>query len=364
MAHGFTYKSIRLTMEKLESEDNLKVFLEPADWDEELHASGSVIQLDVSTKSYIDEMAVSGPSAIERSNLPCMCHHSQIFNTTPTNHMCDAGTMLWSISKPAFDPLVNRGNLAAVHKRACFPLYLPAGVNMRDMEKVWHELQFNPAAPVDVPFKIEMFRPAPNGVEALRELARKGQSYLDRVAREQGGRDKFVLGLPNDAREMAPLLARAHGDSARGSLLAPSVGKGGSRPVGSTANLPTEPRSFEDTEEPITSATDQEQEWVRRDAVSPMMASRQANQLFRNVPLPETNAGSSGSESTVAHLEEILPEDQRKIVGDSAGGQITAVRPSPAHHIHSRSGPTGWDNKSLQLIKDMKRSLRDTDKIG
>ncbi|KAI9465433.1 mitochondrial protein Pet127-domain-containing protein [Lactarius psammicola] len=360
------HQSIRLTAEKLASGNTLKVFLEPADWDEELHGPRPVIQLDVTTQSYINEMATSGPSAVERSNMPW--------------------TVLWSISRPVSDPAIIRGNLAAAHKRAFYPFYLPAGVNMRDMEKVWHELQFNPAAPVDVPFKAELFRPAPTGVQVLRQLAHKGRSYLDCVAREQEGRDKLVLGLPNDPREMAPLLAQAHGDPGSGPLSAPSVGDGSSRPASaSAASFPTEPQNFEGTRELVTSsamaeASDQEQERVRRDAVPPIMASRtpgpatvvdvgkQADQLFRTVPPPGTDAESGDfvSESTVARLEEILSEDQRRIVGDrfSAEGQMTPVRPKPAQHIHPRSGAAERKSKSLQLIEDLNRGLRDANKIG
>lgn len=363
-------------MEKFEAEDKLKVFLEPADWDEELRGPRPIIQLDVSTQSYIAEKATSGPSAIERSNLPCMCHRPQFLKSTPANHICDAGTVLWSVSKPAFDSRIIRGNLADARGRAFFPYNLPTGVNLRDMEKVWQELQFNPAAPVDVPFEAEMFRPAPRSAQVLRQLAQKGQIYLDRIAREQGGRDKFVLGLPNDAREMAPLIAHAHGDpSDSGPLSAPSIGEGST----TATSLPTEPQNFEGTKESVTSSTtDQEQEWARRgDAVPPMMtAPRTAgpatvgeqadDQLFQTVPpLPGTNAGSGDfvSESTVVHLEEMLSEDQRRIVGDSAaGGQMTAaVRPRPASHIHPR---TERNSKSLELIKDLERSLRDADEIG
>ena len=45
----------------------MKVFLGPADWDEALHESKPVIQLDVSARSYIGDMAMSGPSAVERA---------------------------------------------------------------------------------------------------------------------------------------------------------------------------------------------------------------------------------------------------------------------------------------------------------
>ncbi|KAH8998517.1 mitochondrial protein Pet127-domain-containing protein [Lactarius akahatsu] len=352
------HQSIRLTAEKSEREDNLKVFLEPADWDEELHGHRPVTQLNVWTKNYISEMAANGPSAVERSNLPW--------------------TVLWSISKPAFDPCIIRGNLAAARNRALHPLILPTGVDIQDMEKVWQELQFNPTAPVDVPFNAELFRPAPRSVQVLRQLAHKGQSYLDAAAREQGGRDKFVLGLPNDAREMAPLLAQAHGDPS-GPLSTPSVSGGSSSPVVNTTSLPAESQNFEGTREPDTSsAIDQEQKAARRDVVPPMMKSRtpglaavvdvgeQADRTFRTVSHPQGANGGSGdfvSESTVAHLEEMLSKD---LVGDyqdraSAGGQMTAVSPKPAHHIRSRSRVAERKSEALQLIRDTKRNLRDAD---
>jgi len=233
-------------------------------------------------------------------------------------------------------------------------------VDMQDMEKVWHELQFNPTAPVDVPFKADLFRPAPKSVQILRQLSRKGQSYVDCAAREQAGRDKFVLGLPNDACEMAPLLAHAHGNLGSGPLLAPNIGEGGSRPVGSTTapDLPIESQYFEGTREPVTSsavaaANAEEQEGAKRDTVPPMMTSRmvdsttanvseQAGQLFPTVPPPGTNAGSGEfvSESTVALLEEMLAEDQRRVVGDTADGQITAVRPRPSSPVRVRQNAT------------------------
>ena len=359
----------------------MKIFLEPADWDKELHEPKPVIQLNVSTKSYIGETATSGPTAVERSKLPCMYHRPNNFSTLPQLITCDIGTVLWSISKSAFDPRIIRGILADVHKRASYPLFLPAGVNIEEMEKVWHDMQFNPAAPVDVPFKTELFRPAPRSVQVLRRLSRKGQNDLDRAVREQEGRDKLVLGLPNDAREMVPLLARAHGDLGSGPLSGPGVGEGSARPDGSTITpgLPAEPQYFEGAREQATSsvmnaAAEQEQEWARGDAVPSTMTSRivgpdtvdvgeQAGQIFQTVPLPGTNAGCSDfvSESTVVHLEEMLSEDQRRIVGDTDDGQLTAVRSRPAHHIFSRSAER--NSKSLRLIEDLKRDLRNADKI-
>lgn len=79
------------------------------------------------------------------------------------------------------------------------------------MEKVWHGLQFNPVEPTEVPFKAELIRSPPKGVNILRQLSRNGRDYLERTMREQQGRPKLVLSLPNDAQQVAPLVALAHG---------------------------------------------------------------------------------------------------------------------------------------------------------
>ena len=79
------------------------------------------------------------------------------------------------------------------------------------MEKFWHELQFNPVAPVEVPFMADMFCRPPENVKGLRRLSRKGRVYLNRSKRKQKGRPPSVRGIPNDAQKVAPLMALAHG---------------------------------------------------------------------------------------------------------------------------------------------------------
>jgi len=78
------------------------------------------------------------------------------------------------------------------------------------MEQFWHELQFNPVAPVKVPFKAELFHPPPKRIRFLRQLAGKGRRRLERSILEQKGRPKLVRGIPNDVQKVAPLLALAH----------------------------------------------------------------------------------------------------------------------------------------------------------
>lgn len=129
-----------------------------------------------------------------------------------THQLCIVGTVLWSVSKSTPDPDVVRKNVASTRKRAAaYPLFLPRGVTLREMEKFWHELQFDPVAPVRVPFKAELFRSPPKNVILLRLLARKGRWRLEHSMHVQKGRPKLVLGIPDDAKNVAPLLALAHG---------------------------------------------------------------------------------------------------------------------------------------------------------
>jgi hypothetical protein len=133
---------------------------------------------------------------------------SAIFST---HQLCIVGTVLWSVSKSTPDPNVVRNNIAGARKRATYPLFRPRGVDLQQMEQFWHELQFNPVAPVEVPFKAELFHPPPKRIRVLRRLAGKGRQRLEHSILKQNGRPKHVLGIPNDAQNVAPLVALAHG---------------------------------------------------------------------------------------------------------------------------------------------------------
>lgn len=200
------HQSIRLTAEKLNCEDRLRVFLEPAEWDDELQGSRPVIQLDVSITHYIGESATDGPTAVERSSLPW--------------------TVLWSLSKSTSNPDVIRKNIDDARNRATYPLYLPRGVALPQMKQFWHELQFNPVAPVEVPFKAELFRLPPRRIRSLRLLAAKGRQCLERSIRQQKGRRKIVLGIPNNVRKVAPLLDLPYRPLPQASLAQTVLGEG------------------------------------------------------------------------------------------------------------------------------------------
>jgi hypothetical protein len=127
-----------------------------------------------------------------------------------THQLCTIGTVLWSISKSTLDTDIIRSNFASARARALHKLSRPEGVALQEMENFWHGLQFNPAAPVEVPFKTALFRTPPRSVKFLRRLAQQGRAYLKHSIREQRDKPKRVLGIPNDAEMVAPLVAQAH----------------------------------------------------------------------------------------------------------------------------------------------------------
>ena len=308
----------------MEREDKLRVFLEPAEWDE-VQGSRPTIQLDVSIKHYIDGNATNNQIAVERSNLPCMSSFPTLSAIFSTHQFRIAGTVLWSVSKSTPDPKVVRENVAGARKRATYPLYLPRGVASGQMEKFWHELQFNPAEPVDVPFKAELFRSPPRTVKFLRHLARKGRWRLEHSIRKQNGRPKHVLGNPNDVREVAPLLALAHGrgrsnldavDNTTTTKLSTKLRRQGrkDRPRRSSSMRLAE--GFEDQDQTTRKARNPQT--AAPTSSHPSQTTVQTTQVH-TVPkakpiAQDTNATGSGNfipETKSVHSEGMLLEDQR-----------------------------------------------------
>lgn len=293
--------------------------------------------------------------------------------------------MLWSVSKSALDPDIVRDRLAAAQKRAFHPFFLPTGVDIQEMEKVWHEMQFNPVAPVEVPFKPEFFRPPPRSVQVLRRLAQKGRNYLEHTIRKQEGKPRFVLGLPNDAQEVASLLALAHGpDSVQSVDRSHSIDADNT----TTTDLSAESRDLEDVQGPVrssdlgwTNVVSENRETAQK-ATAPLEtelqtawpftadASEQPSRITaetpptHSIPPPlalEISVSSDNDfipESTLTHLEEMLSEDQRRIVGaHSSAGQTNR-----AHSMLSR--PAAKSSKSRLMIKHLKDQLRVADMIN
>ncbi|KAF9219174.1 Pet127-domain-containing protein [Gyrodon lividus] len=209
-------RSVRCTVEARERSQQLNVWIEPAEWDEQAEGKPSPItQLDVKVASYLqgEREAVRGPRAVAD----------------------DRGWLLhWTISQSALEPANIRANLEDAQSRQLRALNYPAGIEtMEEMEKRWHGLNFGgktdeeasgilagesgPSDPEIVrgdgpgkervdpharprpqsPFQSREFRPANQGIELLRQLAREGR---DETLREQAeGREKVVWGAAHSS---------------------------------------------------------------------------------------------------------------------------------------------------------------------
>jgi len=351
--YEYPCQSIRLTVEKVRGRDEMRVFIEPAVHDEQLQGPTPVILLVVSAKSYIRKKATSSSYAVEKSKLPW--------------------TICWSISKSALESDTIRTKLTVLRKRSVFRYSLPRRVNIRKMESVWHSLQFNPVAPVEVPFEAKLFRRPSKRVQALRKLSRNGRKYLRRAMRRQKGGPKLVLGRPNDAQEVAPLVALAHGrGSMRGVDRRP---RDKERSDDKTATkLPAEstglrgPDEFSDVIE-ATNVVSEVQETTQKVA-APSIAdiSEQPTPITvtpSDIPFSLETDSSSGDEIIPkgAHLEELLskddcgkPEQLRGLTGQYSSARSMLMG---AHTMHTQPSSRG-----AQQIEPIDKGLEEAfDKI-
>jgi hypothetical protein len=263
-----------------------------------------------------------------------------------THQFCTIGTLLWSVSKSTLDQQLIRKNLVATRERSSFPLFLPTGVSIQEMEKVWHDLQFNPAAPTEVPFKAKLFRPAPRSIQLLRRLSQQGRDYLERAMCEQKDKPKLVWGLPNDAQVIAPLVALAHG--------------------------PTESRGPEDVQGLVGLSDVQTGRSIIAEATNQHASTTTQATSADAVPLAtpsalETNISDGDDhfpDATIAHLEDMLSEDQKRIAEDQAA--FSAIQSRRARSMlscrpYTHPGATERHSKSHQLITHPKRHLREAE---
>lgn len=296
-------------------------------------------------------LVVQEPS---RNRMPLVSHPFKLA-VLSTHQLCTTGTLLWFVSKSALDLNIIRDKLAVARKRSIFPLYLPTGVDdIREMEKVWHELQFNPVAPTEVPFKAEFFRPPSTGIQVLRQLSRNGRNYLERAMRERQGRPKFVLNLPNDTQQIAPLVVLAHGacstQSGGGSDSGPvdnmtttarSAGSGGLKDVQGTV------RALDVGVANVVAEPSKQQTWAINPTTGP-------HAVFLE------GADDSIPEKTLTDLEEIPSEDQKRITEEQdilSAVQSKRVRAMLSHHRVAGRG------KSHQLINHLSWHLREAHTI-
>ncbi|KIK93091.1 hypothetical protein PAXRUDRAFT_534427 [Paxillus rubicundulus Ve08.2h10] len=207
-------RSVRCTFETRERSQQLNVWIEPAEWDEQAEGKPCPIaQLDIQVASFLqgESEAVKGATAVAD----------------------DRGWLLhWRICQSALDAADVRANLGNAQSRQFRVLSFPAGIEtMEEMEERWESLNFGGRRlePMKTPtlqdlvvpaedrvevkgvgkgmetaspdprvqssssaFQSMGFRPANRGIEMLRQLALEGRDETRRKQAE--GREKVVWG--------------------------------------------------------------------------------------------------------------------------------------------------------------------------
>ncbi|KAG6335961.1 hypothetical protein ID866_3114 [Astraeus odoratus] len=189
-------RSVRCTFDKRDQNDQLDIFVEPANWDEVSEGkSCPIAQLEVRVESFLHDMPVRGSTAVA-SDKPWLIH--------------------WVISRSVEEESDIRDNLAYSQRRQLRALNFPAGVeNLADMAVHWEKIDFGraqlPESPIpkgnghesDQPMSLDRslaFRSASPEIEHLRRLAREGRDEILRLEAEEAtaGREKIVWGSADD----------------------------------------------------------------------------------------------------------------------------------------------------------------------
>ncbi|KAH7924960.1 Pet127-domain-containing protein [Leucogyrophana mollusca] len=118
---AFPEKSVRCTFETKEHSDMMRVWIEPAEWDEDV--TRPIAQLDVEVESFLDNKPVRGPRAVAAAESPWLLH--------------------WKVSHSSLDPHDIRTNLAEAQERQFRAWAIPSDVEgIEEMEKKWNALDF------------------------------------------------------------------------------------------------------------------------------------------------------------------------------------------------------------------------------
>ncbi|KAJ7644071.1 mitochondrial protein Pet127-domain-containing protein [Roridomyces roridus] len=194
IAQCFPEQSVKCTFECEESEKELNIWVQPADWeptDDELEPP--IKQLVVRAQSFLNDSPVAGPRAVSSpASMPWTLHWTLV-------HLSDSQQEI-------------RKNLARCMERKFRAYSLPTGVSFEDLPQFWSDLNFGgeqkpsteagaeeqePAADFD-PGKFRLPNPR---VLKLRDLARSGREFSEMREQAEAGKKKVVLGEPSGFSE-------------------------------------------------------------------------------------------------------------------------------------------------------------------
>ncbi|KAF8809570.1 Pet127-domain-containing protein [Phlegmacium glaucopus] len=170
-------QSVRCTFETVMPGRVLTVFVQPDDWtgDEQ---QWPIKKLNVTVEHFLDSVPTRGTTAMRSTN--------------------NDWTMTYNIGISSRPDSEIRSDYKHTMNRKKRTLILPSSVPFAEAEKYWENLVFHQRAGEfdDVPrtFRPEGFTTVSTSVEKYRELARAGRLLTERLAREEAGRPKIVLG--------------------------------------------------------------------------------------------------------------------------------------------------------------------------
>jgi hypothetical protein len=204
----FPETSIKCTFEASPDDPVMRIYVEPAEWDEQTQGERPLKELFVSATSYLNGMRVTGPMNFGTQDDQCM---SFILMDSTCIDILQGGILLnitrSSASSPELQASIKREREALLERKNEFPFGLPRGVDAKMMAQKWLDIDFTGRASTvanssegdgsgqDISSsddeQLEQLalrfagksRPS-KFVANLRQLAKQGKEYLDSL--EQG----------------------------------------------------------------------------------------------------------------------------------------------------------------------------------
>lgn len=173
----------------------LTVFVQPEDWtgDEE---ERPIKKLNVTLEHFLDSTPTRG--AIGMRSPDTNCKRCLFALSRNMNFMLCTGTISYNVGISSQPDGEIRSDYRHVMGRKKRTLVLPSSVSFNEAEKYWENLVFHRRAgemeDMRRVFRPEGFTTVTASVEKYRELAREGRLFSEKLAREEAGRPKTVLG--------------------------------------------------------------------------------------------------------------------------------------------------------------------------
>jgi hypothetical protein len=173
----------------------LNIWVEPLEW-KGPEDQRPIRQLDVKITNLLGGDPVRGSRAV--SEVDSQCKMPNLHLKKPINHLLLPGTVHYSISRLTGTDTDVRAGLQAAKLRQFREYIIPTGVE--NVKEWWEQLNFSGAPSKDgepsVPYNKKNFAHPDDRIRKLRSLSRFGRDETEKLALEEFGKPKYVLGEP------------------------------------------------------------------------------------------------------------------------------------------------------------------------